>query len=127
MDGSYSDMSSVKSGVPQGTVMGPILFLLFINDLPSVVDPETQVHLFADDCLIYRSIKSVHDQVQLQRDLDALQLWGDLWEMSFNASKCNIMSLSSSETPLVKFYELSRTVLQQVDCATYLGISLQSP
>ena len=65
IDGSTSDSVDVKSGVPQGTVMGPLLFLLFLNDLPQVVDPGTQVHLFADDCLIYRTIKSIHDQVQM--------------------------------------------------------------
>ena len=84
VDGSTSDSADVKSGVPQGTVMGPLLFLLFINDLPQVVDPGTQVRLFADDCLIYRIIKSIHDQVQMQKDLDALQLWGELWGMQFN-------------------------------------------
>ena len=63
-------------------------------------------------------------KIQLPHDLDALQLRGDLWGMSFNASKCNIMSLSSTENPLVKFYELSGTVLQHFDCATYLGIAL---
>ena len=52
VDGSKSESADVLSGVPQGTVMGPLLFLLFINDLPQVVDPDTQVRLFADDCLI---------------------------------------------------------------------------
>ena len=67
----------VLSGVPQGTVMGPLLFLLHINDLPSVVDPQTAVRLFAEGCLLYRSIHSVADHVQLQRDLDSLVLWGN--------------------------------------------------
>ena len=122
VDGSTSSQASVLSGVPQGTVMGPLLFLLFINDLPSVVDPHTQVRLFADDCLVYRNIKSIQDQIQFQRDLDALNDWGTSWGMKFNAKKCNIMSISSKETPLTKFYQLEDTVLQQVDSATYLGI-----
>ena len=122
VDGSMSSQASVLSGVPQGTVMGPLLFLLFINDLPSVVDPHTQVRLFADDCLVYRNIKSIQDQIQFQRDLDALNDWGTSWGMKFNAKKCNIMTISSKETPLTKFYQLEDTVLQQVDSATYLGI-----
>ena len=122
VDGSISESADVISGVPQGTVMGPLLFLLFINDLPQVVDPSTQVRLFADDCLIYRTITSIQDQIQLQKDLDALQLWGDLWGMSFNASKCNILTVTNKEDPLVKFYELNNTVLEHVDSATYLGI-----
>ena len=72
VDGCKSESAEVKSGVPQGTVMGPLLFLLFINDLPSVVDPATTVRLFADDCLIYRTIKNVQDQLQFQADQDAL-------------------------------------------------------
>ena len=62
------DGDPVISGVPQGTVMGPLLFLLYVNDLPSVLDPSTACRLFADDCLIYRSINSISDQVILQKD-----------------------------------------------------------
>ena len=64
IDGVRSQVDSVDSGVPQGTVLGPLLFLLFINDLPSVLDPGTAVRLFADDCLVYRSIDSEQDQLR---------------------------------------------------------------
>ena len=70
IDGHLSSSSTVQSGVPQGTVFGPLLFLCFINDLPSVVDPNTQVRLFADDCLIYRVIESIEDQLKFQKDLN---------------------------------------------------------
>ena len=63
VDGAYSSGADVKSGVTQGTVMGPLLFLLFINDMPSVVDPGICVRLFADDCLIYRNVRNIDDQV----------------------------------------------------------------
>ena len=81
----------MDSGVPQGTVLGSILFLLHINDLPSIVS--SKVRLFADDCLIYRQIKSNNDQIELQRDLNLLEYWGVKWGMRFNAAKCNIMSV----------------------------------
>ena len=79
VDGSSSESARVRSGVPQGTVLGPLLFLTYINDLPSTVS--SQVRLFADDCLLYRPIKCRADQEQLQRDLSALQDWADRWGM----------------------------------------------
>ena len=70
VDGSLSNFADIESGVPQGTVSGLLLFLLHINDLPSCVN--SIVRLFADDCLLYREIKNNQDQIDMQRDLDAL-------------------------------------------------------
>ena len=72
------------SGVPQGTVLGPLLFLLHINGLLSVVS--SKVRLFADDCLIFRNIKNKADHIALQKYLNLLENWG----MRFNAAKCII-------------------------------------
>ena len=80
------------SGVPQGTVLCPLLFLLHINDLPSVVS--SKVRLFADDCLIYRNIKNKEDQIALQKEN-----WGNTWGMRLNAAKCNIMRVSRTRDP----------------------------
>ena len=65
VDGVSSSTTPVTSGVPQGTILGPLLFLIYINDIVSVIDPSTQIRLFADDCLVYRSIKSIDDQIKL--------------------------------------------------------------
>ena len=70
-----SPATRVLSGVPQGTVMGPLLFLIYRNDLLSNVSPGTTVRLFADDCLVYPDITSEEDQLTLQKDLAALQDW----------------------------------------------------
>ena len=73
LDGKSSSAAPVTSGVPQGTVLGPLLFLVYINDLPSRVS--SSVRLFADDCLLYRVIKDHQDADLLQTDLDQLQEW----------------------------------------------------
>ena len=69
--------------MPQGTVLGPLLFLAFINDLPHHV--QSQIRLFADDCLLYRPICDVSDSFALQRDLLSLESWSETWDLRFNA------------------------------------------
>ena len=118
VDGIQSDLVTVDSGVPQGTVLGPILFLLHINDLPSVIS--SKVRLFADDCLVYREIKNRQDQIALQKDLNL----GSKWGMRFNAAKCNIMRMSRKQTPISTQYELSGQVLEEVKDAKYLGVTV---
>ena len=122
VDGIQSDLVTVDSGVPQGTVLGPILFLLHINDLPSVIS--SKVRLFADDCLVYREIKNRQDQIALQKDLNLLENWGSKWGMRFNAAKCNIMRMSRKQTPISTQYELSGQVLEEVKDAKYLGVTV---
>ena len=122
VDGIQSDLVTVDSGVPQGTVLSPILFLLHINDLPSVIS--SKVRDFADDCLIYREIKSRQDQNDLQKDLNLLESWGSTWGMRFNAAKCNILRVSRKQTPIPYQYELSWQVLEEVKDAKYLGVTV---
>ena len=116
--------TKVISGVPQGTVLGPLLFLMHINDLPSVVT--SQERLFAEDCLMYRPIRSIADQVALQQDLAALERWGDTWGMRFNAGKCHIMHISRSRVHISFMYELCGQVLFSAEEAQYLGVTLTS-
>ena len=119
IDGARSQVDSVDSGVPQGTVLGPLLFLLFINDLPSVLDPGTVVRLFADD---YRSIDSKQDQLLLQQDLDALNLRGQCWGMRFNTKKCQIIHIGKQSRH--HFYQLNNDILKTATELKYLGITL---
>ena len=86
VDGAHSEWVHVDSGVPQGTVLGPMLFLAHINDLPAAINKDTKCRLFADDCLLYRPIETQQDQITLQQDLDCIQQWADGWGMRFNAS-----------------------------------------
>ena len=67
----------VTSGIPQGSVLGPILFAIYINDMPEMVESST--YLFADDTNIFREIREEYDEKMLQTDLDSLQNWSDTW------------------------------------------------
>ena len=110
------------SGVPQGTVLSPILFLCYINDIPDRV--KSTIRLFADDCLLYRQIKSLADQIQLQQDLASLEAWAQDWGMKFNPIKCYLMSITSSKRPFTYIYTLDNHTLQQVQNSPYLGVLL---
>ncbi|CAH1266560.1 Hypp3419 [Branchiostoma lanceolatum] len=123
-DGECSPSTRVLFGVPQGTVLGPLLFLVYINDLPSCLTPGTTARLFADDCLVYREIRGQEDQVILQRDLVALQDWATTWGMKFNPKKCNTMSITRNKNPLTRMYEMCGELLQQTREAKYLGVTL---
>ena len=79
IEGTLSEAAPVTSGVPQGSVLGPLLFLCYINDLPACVS--SHIRLFADDCLLYRTINAQHDTVILQEDLNILQQWKAKWLM----------------------------------------------
>ena len=124
VDGEQSSAARVDSGVPQGIILGPLLLLIHMNDLPSVVD--SQVRLFVDNWFMYRLMRSVSDQVLLQQDLTALEWWGDTWGMRFNASKCNIICIACAHSPITRFYSLCGQVLPEVDIAKYLGITISA-
>ena len=114
----------LDSGVPQGSVMGPLLFLLHINDLSSVVT--SQVRLFADDCLLYHPIRCVLDQEAFQCDLDALEQWVSTWGMRLNAKKCYLMSITRTRNHLTHNYSLNSHIPQTVTREKYLGITISN-
>ena len=120
VDGEASTEETVDSGVPQGTVLGPLLFLCHINDLPDVVT--SHVRLFADDCLIYRHIRSNIDSEALQKDLKQLEKWAIDWGMTYNAKKCYILSVNNKG--LNYPYQLNNHTLQLVESTPYLGVTL---
>ena len=92
--GHCSPWAPVTSGVPQGSVLGPALFILFINDLPESV--QGPVKIFADDTKIYHSVPLSAGSDHLQKDLDAVVTWSDIWQLPFNADKCKILHIGSS-------------------------------
>jgi hypothetical protein len=78
VEGCESAKLDVLSGGPQGTVLGPLLFLVYINDLPEVVSTST-LRLFADDSLLYRQVRNQSDSNDFQKDLSALEEWENKW------------------------------------------------
>ena len=111
LEGESSSHISVTSGVPQGSVLGPILI-------------HSQVRLFADNTAIYLTVDSKNDCKTLQQELQKLEAWEKNWEMDFNPSKCQVLHISRSRNPIKHSYILHGKVLQEVDHAKYLGLDI---
>ena len=124
IDGESSDFVPVTSGVPQGTVLGPLLFLSFINDIQSGIT--SRLRLFADDCLMYRPINSANDCHMFQQDLDRLHQWSTTWQMQFNTDKCHIIRFSLLRNNILTDYHLGDSLLTMVSEYPYLGLTLSS-
>lgn len=118
-----SSIKPVTSGVPQGSVLGPLLFLIYVNDLPLCVS--SSISLFADDCVIYREVTNTTDIELLQNDLQAVADWCDLWQMSLNTNKCKAMTISRRIT-ISPTYSIVEIPLETVPCYKYLGVHITS-
>ena len=92
VNGEESDWKKVTSGIPQGSVLGPLLFVIYINDLPEHVDSDA--YLFADDTKVFRIIKNQADRDILQEDLRKLETWSGKWLLKFHPEKCKHMNIS---------------------------------
>ena len=106
----FSSWSQVKSGTPQDSVLGPILLVIFINDMPGIVEGFYQ--LFADDAKVFRSVCSSEDNRKLQCDLDKLSDWAEKWQLYFNTDKCK--SLHIGRTNKRQVYQMNGNSLDQV-------------
>ena len=102
LDGESSNEVPVTSGVPQGSVLGPLLFLLYINDLPENI--QSQLRLFAEDTAVYLTVSGLQDSQVLQSDLDSLQCWERIWDIEFNPSKCQVLHITRSRKPVMSRY-----------------------
>jgi len=109
--GVKSTWEEVWSGVPQGAVLGPLLFLIYINDLEE--DVISKVFKFADDTKSFRQVSDMVDAVGMQEDLDRLVEWADKWQMQFNVSKCKVMHVGK-KNPRHPYY-MSSNGLKSVE------------
>ncbi|XP_068739259.1 uncharacterized protein [Montipora capricornis] len=101
IDGYSSSFTEITCGVPQGSILGPLFFVLFINDLPDVVCSASTIALYADDSKMFRVINCDDDQMLFENDLDKLYHWSQRKLMDFNSKKCKIMRISKNKCPLL--------------------------
>ena len=127
VEGKFSTRSKVTSGVPQGTVLGPILFLIYINDLPGR-SQYSVVRLFADDCILQREIRSYEDCEKLQQDITAIGKWEKDWLMEFHPGKCHVLTVPYGKKVHNFQYKLHGHVLERPKelYIKYLGVTIQA-
>ena len=125
VNGKTSEWTKVKSGVPEGALLAPLLFSLFINDLPTVVASSNCV-MYADDVKIYRQISSPVDCKLLQDDLTNLCKWSADWRLALNPQKCSSFTITLKRAPVLHTYQINNSSLQRVTEVRDLGIILDS-
>ena len=122
INGNSSEWANVTSGVPQGSVLGPLYFVLFINDMPKTV--ENYIALFADDAKIFAAIRCPEDHKSLQNDLTQLQAWTEKWQLRFNAQKCKSIHFGRNNPQ--HQYHIGHTPLESVTEEKDLGVAIDN-
>ena len=123
INSSYSLPCSVSSGVIQGSVIGSLLFNIFINDLTDNFHSNTIVKLFADDIKLYTSYTNI-SQNNLQHEINTIYNWASIWQMQISYSKCNILHISSNTPP--QYYKIDSNIIAVVDSVTDLGVIIDA-
>jgi hypothetical protein len=123
VDGQLPEEVRVTSGVPQGSVLGPLLFLAYINDIWR--NSESNIRLFADDCIIYRKITDSRDIEKLQKDLNSLGEWAVENEMKINTDKSKAVSFTKARVKERLRYYFGEQLIPEASSFKYLGIIIR--
>ena len=125
VNGKSSPWEHVISGVPQGSVLGPILFVIYINDLPARII--SNILLFADDAKAYRSIQNSSDQIQLQTDLHRMYLWTEKWLLKLHPDKLKCLTIKSSrKEDHYRVYYVGKYRVKDTKCEKDLGVEVDN-
>ena len=125
ISGKYSSWLPVQSGVPQGSILGPLLFILYVNDIYSVIR-HSKHGMFADDLSIYKDVSTPADCALLQQDLNSIVFWSKQWQLQLNCCKCEALNVSNKRSPLLFTYTISGQPLQWSAQCRYLGVLIDS-
>ena len=122
VNGTHSSPRPVPSGVPQGSLLGPVLFLLYINDITDHI--QSTMRLFADGSIVYREITNTCDHALLQQDLTSLCEWAETWQRNFNITKCYHLGITNKVVPFSHNYLTNDIVIAKLACIKYLGVTI---
>jgi Reverse transcriptase (RNA-dependent DNA polymerase)/Endonuclease-reverse transcriptase len=122
IDGEGSNWEAVTSGVPQGSVLGPVLFLIFIRDLDRATTGQVRIRKFADDTKVARKITGDADRAELQQVLDRMMDWAATWGMEFNSKKCKVMHFGSGNPQYQ--YQMAGHVLERTAEEKDVGVTI---
>lgn len=120
---SYSEWAPVTSGIPQGSVLGPILFVIYINHLPDNLNSDC--YMFADDTKVFNEIRCDEDSEKLQHDMEELENWSDKWLLRFHPDKCKVLSAGKRKTRRFE-YKLCNTKLQYTEKEKDIGVVMDN-
>ena len=129
LNGSSSKWNYVTSGVPQGSVLGPLLFILYVNDITDGL--QSTLEMFADDSKLYRIIRNPCDSEALRQDLNHISNWSKLWLLKFNTTKCSVIHLGRNAKATYTLFNLAtnsnkllRPTLEQKDLGVWITPSM---
>ena len=127
-----SNSRAVLSGIPQGSVLGPLLFVIYINDLPNFFNNMCDIYLFADDAKLYKCIYSKQDSDDLNKCFNSMIEWSNTWLMKLNIAKCKVLSVYTNKNNYIKYEygqcspSTATIALEHEDCMKDLGVLIDS-